>query len=62
MPPTNLEVFCRDLKISERDAMDALQNAAIISDNCIKLTDVGGQDQWRAINFLGKNKPKPKAK
>lgn len=60
MPLTNLEVFCRDLKIPEREAMDALQDAAIISDNCTKLADVGGQDQWRAINFLGKNKPKAK--
>jgi hypothetical protein len=57
---TNLEVFCRDLKISEREAMDALQEAAIISDNCTKLADVFGQDQWRAINYLGKNKPKTK--
>ena len=57
---TNLEVFCRDLKIAERDAMDALQDAAIISDNCAKLSDVFGQDQWRAINYLGKNKPKTK--
>ena len=57
MPLTNLEVFCRDLKISEREAMDALQDAAIISDNRAKLADVFGQDQWKAINFLGKNKP-----
>lgn len=62
MPLTNLEVFCRDMKISESDAMHLLQDFAIISDNCIKLADVGGQDQWRAINFLGKNKPKPEAK
>ena len=62
MPLTNLEVFCRDLKISEREAMDALQDAAIISDNCTKLSDVFGQDQWKAINFLGKNKPKSKSK
>jgi len=55
---TNLEVFCSDLKISEREAMDALQDAAIISDNCTRLADVFGQDQWRAINHLGKNKPK----
>lgn len=60
MPLTNLEVFCRDLKISEREAMDALQDAAIISDNCAKLSDVFGQDQWRAINYLGKNKSKTK--
>ena len=51
MPLTNLEVFCRDLKISEREAMDALQDAAIISDNCTRLADVFGQDQWRAINY-----------
>jgi len=50
------------MKISESDAMHLLQDFAIISDNCIKLADVGGQDQWRAINFLGKNKPKAKAK
>jgi hypothetical protein len=62
MPLTNLEVFCRDLKISERDAMDALQDAGIISDNCTKLADVFGQDQWRAINHLGKHKPKSKSK
>ena len=42
--------------------MDALQDAAIVSDNCTKLADVFGQDQWKAINHLGKNKPKSKSK
>ena len=60
MPLTNLEVFCRDSKIEERAAMDALQDAAVISDNCVKLADVFGKDQWRAMNFFSKNKPKAK--
>jgi hypothetical protein len=54
---TTLEVYCNDTGIDPCAAMDALQGAGVVSDNCVRLADVDGKDQWRAINFLQKNKP-----
>lgn len=54
---STLETWCKDNGIKPSAAMDALQGASVVSDNCVDLADVAGADQWKAINFLQKNKP-----
>jgi hypothetical protein len=48
----SLEVYIRDQKLDEREAINQLQANGIISDNCVKAADVFGLDNWRAISFF----------
>ena len=47
-----LQSLVSDLKLSEIDAMNMLQNHGIISDNCIMLSDIANDDIERAAEFL----------
>ena len=49
---TNLEQFVQEIGLDPIEAMNLLQGNAIVSDNCVWLSEVGEADQSAAIKFL----------
>jgi len=55
--PNALEEFIADNFMFECSVMDRLQDAGIISDNCIDASSVATIDQAIAIDYLKQNTP-----
>jgi hypothetical protein len=60
----SLELHLHAKKLNEIETMNALQDAAIVSDLCVLACDVAEVDSTAAIAFLAFRgiEPKPKAK
>lgn len=48
--------FCRDHGITERDALNRLQEAGVISDHCVTAADIADADMPKALKWLVENK------
>jgi hypothetical protein len=53
--PNALELYLAARNLPEGRAMDALQNANVISDNCVAVHDVAKPDDAKAVEWLKKN-------
>lgn len=52
---TTLLNFIRAHRLKPSEVMDRLQDAAVISDNCVTVADVADADQTKAVEWLTKN-------
>lgn len=50
--PTQLEQFVQEIGLDPIEAMNLLQGNAIVSDNCVWISEVPEADQSAAIKFL----------
>ena len=55
-----LVIYTDSNRLDEGLVMDALQNAGVVSDNCVAIHDVAKPDDARAVEWLKKNYRKEK--
>jgi hypothetical protein len=52
---TTLLNFIRAHRLKPSEVMDRLQDAGIVSDNCVTVADVAEGDQTKAVDWLNLN-------
>jgi len=52
---TTLLNFIRAHRLKPSEVMNRLQDAGIVSDNCVTVADVAEVDQTKAVEWLTKN-------
>jgi hypothetical protein len=52
---TTLLNFIRAYRLKPSEVMDRLQDAGIVSDNCVTVADVAEADQTKAVDWLKLN-------